>query len=46
MVLEAALAFEADVIVTNDDDLLALGTYEGVAILSLRNFLYSLGDAE
>ena len=43
IVLEAALAFEADVIVTKDNDLLALQSYEGVAILSLRNFSLLLG---
>jgi putative PIN family toxin of toxin-antitoxin system len=38
-VLATALAGRADAIVTGDDDLLVLGAYEGIAILSPRRFL-------
>jgi putative PIN family toxin of toxin-antitoxin system len=41
-VLAAALAAEADVIVTGDADLLALGTYEDIRILTVRAFLEEL----
>jgi putative PIN family toxin of toxin-antitoxin system len=38
-VLATALAGEAEAIITGDDDLLALGVYRGVAILSPRQFI-------
>jgi putative PIN family toxin of toxin-antitoxin system len=38
-ILECALAGHADVIVTGDRAMLALGEYQGVRILSLRGFL-------
>jgi uncharacterized protein len=38
-VLECARAARADVIVTGDRRMLALGEFEGIAILSLRGFL-------
>jgi putative PIN family toxin of toxin-antitoxin system len=41
-VIAAALVAGADCIVTGDDDLLALGQYEGIAILSIRAFLDQL----
>ena len=41
-VLAAALAAKADVIVTGDADLLALGTYEGIRILTVRALLEEL----
>ena len=43
MVLECAVACEADLVVTNDDDLLALKGYEGIGIVSIRDFLRTLG---
>ena len=39
IVLATAVAARADVIVTGDEDLLVLREYEGVAILSPRQFL-------
>lgn len=42
-VLEAALAGGADVIVTGDDDLLALDPFEGTAILSPADFMTRFG---
>jgi putative PIN family toxin of toxin-antitoxin system len=41
-VLATAIAGQADAVVTGDDDLLALGEYKGVAILSPRRFLERL----
>ena len=41
-VLATAIAGQAEAVVTGDDDLLALGEYEGVAILSPRRFLERL----
>ncbi len=38
-ILECALAGKASAIVTGDQDLLALGEYRGIRILSLRNYL-------
>ncbi len=38
-VLAAAIAGQADVILTGDDDLLALREYEGIRILSPRQFV-------
>lgn len=38
-VLATAVAAKAEVIVTGDDDLLSLGSYEGIAILRPRDFL-------
>jgi putative PIN family toxin of toxin-antitoxin system len=43
MVLECAIGCEADLIVTNDDDLLALKAHEGIGIVSIRDFLRTLG---
>ncbi|MFH1178034.1 MAG: putative toxin-antitoxin system toxin component, PIN family [Acidobacteriota bacterium] len=41
-VLSAAAAGRADAIVTGDADLLALGTFQGIAILTPRQFLERL----
>ena len=41
-VLAAALAVEADCIVTGDADLLSLGSYEDIRILNVRTFLEEL----
>jgi putative PIN family toxin of toxin-antitoxin system len=41
-VLAAAVAGEAEAIVTGDGDLLTLGTFRGVAILSPRQFIERL----
>jgi uncharacterized protein len=41
-VLAAALAAKADAIVTGDADLLVLGAYQGIRILSVRAFLEEL----
>ena len=38
-VLATAVAGQADVILTGDDDLLILGEYEGIRILSPRQFV-------
>ena len=38
-VLECAVAGRANAIVTGDRAMLALGTYEGIAIMSLKGFL-------
>lgn len=38
-VIAAAMAAEADVIVTGDDDLLALKEHQGIHILTVRQFL-------
>jgi putative PIN family toxin of toxin-antitoxin system len=46
LVLATAVASGADFIVTGDDDLLVLGSYEGVAIVSPRRFLERLDSAE
>ena len=45
LVLATAVAASADFIVTGDDDLLVLGGYEGVAIVSPRRFLERLDAA-
>jgi uncharacterized protein len=42
-ILECAAAANAGVIVTGDRAMLALGTFEGIAIVSLRQFLDGLG---
>jgi putative PIN family toxin of toxin-antitoxin system len=44
-ILECARAARADVIVTGDRRMLALGEFEGIAILSLREFLAKRGPA-
>lgn len=44
-VLECAHAGGADVIVTGDKAMLALGEYRSIRIMTLRAFLTSLGDA-
>jgi putative PIN family toxin of toxin-antitoxin system len=44
-VLECARAGRADVIVTGDRRMLALGEFEGAAILSLKQFLEGSGSA-
>lgn len=44
-VLECAFAAGADVIVTGDRQILALGTWEGIEILSLRQFVDRLDSA-
>jgi putative PIN family toxin of toxin-antitoxin system len=45
MVIEAALSGSAACVVTGDEDLLSLGTYEGVEFISPRAFLSRL-DAQ
>src|SRR5258706_7040997 len=42
-ILECALAAGADVIVTGDQEILALGTWQGIEIVSLPQFLERLG---
>ncbi len=44
MVLAAALDGNVDSVVTGDRDLLALGTYEGIRILTVRQFAALLTD--
>lgn len=44
MVLAAALDGRADSIVTGDKDLLPLGTYEGISILTVRQAIASGGS--
>lgn len=44
-VLECASAANADVIVTGDREMLFLGTWEGIEILSIRQFVDRLGQA-
>jgi uncharacterized protein len=46
VVLATAVAAEADAIVTGDQDLLVLGSYEGIDIVSPRSFLERLGQVE
>jgi putative PIN family toxin of toxin-antitoxin system len=45
-VLAIAIAGHADAIVTGDGDLLVLGTFQGLAILSPRQFLERLARGE
>ena len=45
LVLATAVAADANLIVTGDDDLLVLGTYEGIAIVSPRRLLELLDSA-
>lgn len=45
-VLEAALAGGADYIVTGDNDLLVLRDFEGISIVTPRQFLAVLGPGE
>ena len=42
-VLECAVAGKADFIVSGDKHLLRLGSYEGIAILTVRQFLQTAG---
>jgi predicted nucleic acid-binding protein len=42
-VLAAAVAAHADAIVTGDDDLLSLQSFEGIPIMKARQMLVSLG---
>jgi uncharacterized protein len=44
-ILECAAAGNADVIVTGDRAMLALGTFEGITIVSLRQFVDGLGHS-
>jgi predicted nucleic acid-binding protein len=44
MVIEAALAGEAPWVVTGDEDLLTLGTYETVSFVTPRAFLQRLDE--
>ncbi len=44
MVLECAIGAGADVIVTGDKDLLTLGKYENIRVLTPRAFLEEFGD--
>ena len=43
LVLAAALAAQADLIVSGDDDLLTLGSYQGISIVSAAECLRRLG---
>jgi hypothetical protein len=45
-VIAAALAVKADVIVTGDKDLLALGQFQNVRILTARTFLAELSSGD
>lgn len=45
MVLEAAVAGRADYIVTGDEDLLVLGSFEGIRIVGPAEFLRALEEA-
>lgn len=45
MVLEAAVAGEADYIVTGDEDLLVLQSFEGIRIVEPAEFLRALEEA-
>jgi predicted nucleic acid-binding protein len=44
-VLECASAAGADLIVTGDREMLSLGAWEGIEIVSLRQFVDRLGSA-
>jgi putative PIN family toxin of toxin-antitoxin system len=46
MILACAVAASASYVVTRDDDLLSLGTYEGIAIVTPEAFLTLLRGAE
>jgi putative PIN family toxin of toxin-antitoxin system len=46
MILACAVATSASHVVTRDDDLLSLGTYEGIAIVTPEAFLTALRHAE
>jgi uncharacterized protein len=46
MVLACAVAAEASYVLTRDDDLLSLGTYEGIAIVAPESFLTMLRNTE
>jgi len=43
MFLEAAVEGKADFVITGDDDLLVLGSFEGIEIVGPRAFLEQLG---
>jgi len=43
LVLAAAVAAQADAIVTGDEDLLSMGTFAGIPILRVRQALEKLG---
>ena len=43
-ILECARAGRSDAIVTGDKAMLALGEYRGIPIMTLREFLTSIGD--
>jgi predicted nucleic acid-binding protein len=45
-VLSAAINGDADLIVTGDDDLLTLGNYRGIEILSAKDALTMLEDSQ
>jgi predicted nucleic acid-binding protein len=46
MILACVVAAEASHVVTRDDDLLSLGTYEGVLIVAPEAFLVMLQSPE
>jgi predicted nucleic acid-binding protein len=46
MILACAVAVSASYVMTRDDDLLALGSYEGSAIVTPEAFLALLRSAE
>lgn len=45
MILECATVAGAEVIVTGDKDLLAIGKYQDIRIITPRNFLDEFGRA-
>ena len=45
-ILEMALAAKANMIVTNDEDLLVLKSIEGIPIIAAREFLHKLAKAK
>lgn len=44
MFLDCAIAADAHLIVSGDDDLLAIGEYQGIPILTVREFLERFGN--
>ena len=46
VVLALAIAARADLIISGDDDLLVLGTYEGIPIMTPAQAIAFLGDEE
>jgi putative PIN family toxin of toxin-antitoxin system len=44
-ILECAFAAKADLIVTGDHEMLSLGAWEGIGVMSLREFVDGLGHS-